>query len=125
MKLTESHLRNLIKQELTNILEAKAMHPAARHLQLRKTGSEKQEHESDWGTEPYMEVTYNIVDKDGNVVGSIKSDSLMGRAYGTLFGKQLDLSGYGGMGIEDAHERLHSFARSKTGNKWLDKNAPK
>jgi len=129
MKLTESHLRNIIKQELTNILEA-SLPPVVKGMQVKKTGSTSGVSDPDNPYEPYVtSTTYDIVDKDGNVVGSLNSEDYFGSIHGKLFGKDLPpLSGYGGNTLEPKSgplSKFHKFAKSKTGNKWLDKNAPK
>ena len=124
MKITESQLRTIIKQELSNILEG--LHPLVKGMQVRKVGTEIEPASEDGPFDDVKNTTYNIVDKDGNVVGSLDSENYFGTLYGKLFGKDLpELTGYGGVHHSSGPlGKFHKFAKSKTGSKWLDKNKP-
>ena len=124
MKITESQLRVIIKQELSNILEG--LHPLVKGMQVRKVGTEIEPASEDGPFDDVKNTTYNIVDKDGNVVGSLDSENYFGTLYGKLFGKDLpELTGYGGVHHSSGPlAKFHKFAKSKTGSKRLDKNKP-
>jgi hypothetical protein len=64
------------------------------------------------------EIEYDIV-HNGKVVGNLKTDDYLGYIHGSLYGKDLpELSNYGthtGSGILST---LHTFLKSKTGQRW-------
>jgi hypothetical protein len=64
------------------------------------------------------EIEYDIV-HNGKVVGNLKTDDYLGYIHGSLYGKDLpELSNYGthtGSGISST---LHTFLKSKTGQRW-------
>ena len=84
---------------------------------FRQIDSESVYAGSDYDFDEIVEITYKI-EKDSKEIGEMRYNK-GGPLYGEMYGYQFsDLSKYRG---ESAKEKFHSFLKSKTGKKFLDR----
>ena len=117
MKITKTRLKEIIREEVEKVYK----HPLARGVQVIKTGKElvaKADYEGPY--DDVYEITYDILDQQGNKIGFLEHDSYFGGLRGELYDRYLpELGQYGSKGA-GPQGKLQTFFKSKTGRKWLD-----
>ena len=72
MKITKTRLKEIIREEVEKVYK----HPLARGVQVIKTGKElvaKADYEGPY--DDVYEITYDILDQQGNKIGFLEHDS--------------------------------------------------
>lgn len=116
MKLTVKELKKLIREQVEEEMSS-VLPDIVKGLRVIKTHTESKPMEFDTGAERRY---YDIIDKNGDTVGSLEYGTYFGDVTGELFGRHLpDLSDYGPSQSGPAG-KLIRFFKTKTGRKWLD-----